>query len=518
MPSPTNDNLLELLAEKQAASAAESIAAALAVASKAEAEAPRAELQDPVEALRRYSKAMDQGENNLDALCARISEMVKGDPSESTAQPLIKPDQLANLQRFVPLAPASLAETYLAPTQVEGLILKCVLNAVEITGRTIADRICLPFALIEPLLKNLKNNCLLLHKEIAQLGDFTYQVSERGRELARQLMQHSSYVGSAPVSLVEYTTSVKAQSISNQTPTMQNLQEAFADLRVNTRLLHLLGPALHSGRGIFLFGAPGNGKTSIAERITRAYGQSIWIPRTLGVNDALIRLYDPAVHEELPVRRNDSLLIDGTYDRRWVRIRRPTIVVGGELTMENLEVHENSALGMSEAPLQLKSNGGALVIDDLGRQRMRIDELLNRLIIPLEKRVDFLNLSNGSKIQVPFDQLSVFSTNFEPKDLVDEAFLRRIPYKIDVLDPSEEDYLALLEQTAANLGLQHDGAAFEYLIETHYKASGRPFRCCQPRDLLMQVRNHCSFHGVPFEVTPQKLDFAVESYFAVLQQ
>lgn len=460
-------------------------------------------------------------EKSLDVLCERISDengVARPTAKEQGGAPckVDKPDAIKGLQRFVPLAPNTRAETQFGQADLEGLILKQVNSASELTGREISDRTCLPFALIDPVLKNLKNNCLLMHKVIAQLGDFTYQLSERGRELARQLTLQCPYTGSAPVAISEYITSVKSQSITTQTPTLQDLQEAFADLRLSTKMLHLLGPALHSGRGIFLYGAPGNGKTSIAERITRAFGPSIWIPRTLSVHGSLIRLFDPALHEELPIRKNDGLFREVHHDRRWVRIRRPTIVVGGELTMENLEVHENAATGISEAPLQLKSNGGALVIDDLGRQKMRVDELLNRLIVPLEKRFDFLNLPNGAKIQVPFDQLSVFSTNLAPKDLVDEAFLRRIPYKLDVLDPSEEDFLVLLRQIADKLDLQYREETFQYLIDVHYKQVGRSFRCCHPRDLLTQVRHHCSFHGLPLEVTPQHLDFAIESYFAVM--
>jgi hypothetical protein len=471
---------------------------------------------DAIKLLREYARQAGGGEEGPEALRDRISQLLDGERPTNDRRTATA-DSMRNLQGFIPLTPNSLEETSLGPGEIEGLIIKTVLSASESTGRAIAEQICLPFGLVNVVLKQLKDNRLLLHKESASLGDFTYQLTERGRELGKQLMQHCSYIGSAPVTIPEYSVSVKAQSLTSQAPTMQDLQEAFGDLRVSTRLMHLLGPALHSGRGIFLYGAPGNGKTSIAERIVRAYGRGIWIPRTLGVNGCLIRLFDPAMHEELPIRKSDGLYNDVQYDRRWVRIRRPTIVVGGELTMKSLDVHENQAIGISEAPLQLKSNGGAFVIDDLGRQRISIEELLNRLIIPLEKRYDYLTLSNGTKVQVPFDQLNVFSTNLAPKDLVDEAFLRRIPYKLDVLDPSEEDFLILLQQNAEKLGLEHDHESLSYLIDVKYKALGRPFRCCHPRDLLMQVRNHCSFHGLPLRLSRQNLDFAIDSYFAVME-
>ena len=212
---------------------------------------------------------------------------------------------------------------------------------------------------------------------------------------------------------------------------------------LSQRMLDRLGPAMNSGRGLFLFGAAGNGKTSIAERVTRAFGQEIWIPRAIGIDGEIMRVFDPVNHEELPLEACEGLYEKRKIDRRWVRIRRPTLIVGGELTMSALEVTTNTSTGICESPLQLKSNCGTLVIDDFGRQRMRIEELLNRWIVPLERRYDFLNMPNGKKIEVPFDQLIIFATNLEPRDLVDEAFLRRIPYKIEVLDPSLDDFRGL---------------------------------------------------------------------------
>ena len=191
-------------------------------------------------------------------------------------------------------------------------------------------------------------------------------------------------------------------------------------------------------------------------------------------------------------------------------------MVGGELTMDSLEVTLNRSTGISEAPLQLKSNCGTLVIDDFGRQKMSTDTLLNRWIVPLEKRFDFLNLPNGKKIQVPFDQLIVFSTNMEPKELVDEAFLRRVPYKIEIVDPTEQEFRALIKFMCQRLGFEYEEDPVNYLIETHYRSAGRPFRCCQPRDLLQQVRNYCLFRKTPLKLTNDNFDLAAENYFAVM--
>jgi predicted ATPase with chaperone activity len=309
---------------------------------------------------------------------------------------------------------------------------------------------------------------------------------------------------------------VKVQSIAHQHPTKADLKRAFSDLLVNPRMLDRLGPAVNSGRGMFLYGFPGNGKTSIAERVTAAFGSHIWIPRALGIDGEIMRLFDPMNHEEAPLQNNGGLLDHSKIDKRWVRIKRPTIIVGGELTMDNLEVFFNKTTGISEAPLQLKSNCGTLVIDDFGRQRMSTDELLNRWIVPLEKRYDFLNMGSGKKIQVPFDQLIVFSTNLEPKDLVDDAFLRRIPYKIEVCDPSEEEFRELFKIMCRVMKIEHQQGPIDHLIEHHYKAVNRPFRCCQPRDLILQVRNHCLYQGTTPELTKENFDFAAENYFAVL--
>jgi predicted ATPase with chaperone activity len=329
-------------------------------------------------------------------------------------------------------------------------------------------------------------------------------------------MDHCTYFGSAPVSLVDYIISVKAQTLENLHPSADDLKRAFSDILVSERMLRRLGPAINSGRGLFLYGSAGNGKTTIAERVTRSFGQYIWIPRAIGVDGEIIRLFDPVNHEECPPEANSGLLDQSRIDRRWVRIRRPTIVVGGELTMDSLEVTLNRSTGISEAPLQLKSNCGTLVIDDFGRQKMSTDTLLNRWIVPLEKRVDFLNLPNGKKIQVPFDQLIVFSTNLQPKDLVDEAFLRRIPYKIEIIDPTEQEFRDLMKLMCKRLEIQYEEEPVTHLIENHYRKNKRNFRCCQPRDLLLQVKNYCLFRKTPPKLTNENFDLAVENYFAVM--
>ena len=229
-----------------------------------------------------------------------------------------------------------------------------------------------------------------------------------------------------------------------------------------------------------------------------------------------MRIFDPMNHREAPAPESDGLIKTADIDHRWVRIERPTIVVGGELTMEHLEVAFNEQTGTSEAPIQMKSNCGILVIDDFGRQRMSVSELLNRWIVPLEKRFDFLNTKGGKKIQVPFDQLVIFSTNLEPKDLVDDAFLRRIPYKIEVPNPPEEDFCKLFGIMSKITGFEHDESLVRYLIDTHYKPHDRPFRNCHPRDLLLQIKAYCMYNDKPLKLTKEGFDFAVDNYFSIM--
>jgi predicted ATPase with chaperone activity len=365
-------------------------------------------------------------------------------------------------------------------------------------------------------LRSLKTDRLVAYRDAAQMNDYVYELTELGRERARRCLRDSTYYGAAPVPLHDYIDSVKAQSLTHLRPTAEDLRHAFRDLLINQDMFRRLGPAINSGRGMFLFGYPGNGKTSIAERITRCFGEHVWIPRALGIDGEVIRLFDPNHHEPVTRETEEGLLSTSRLDQRWILIKRPTIIVGGELTMEQLEIQINRNTGINEAPVQLKSNCGTLVIDDFGRQKMRTDELLNRWIVPLEKRYDFLCLPSGKSVQVPFDQLVVFSTNLEPKDLVDDAFLRRIPYKIEVQNPTEDEFRKLFEIMSPHLGFEYDPKVVQYLIERHYKPISRPFRCCQPRDLLLQVRNYCLYMKEPLTLSPERFDFAVENYFSVM--
>ncbi|PQO48202.1 AAA family ATPase [Blastopirellula marina] len=416
---------------------------------------------------------------------------------------------------FRPEEPKTLEDTQLSQTLVESILLKLLLNIGSMSGRKMAEHICLPFGVVEGILTSLRTRQVITHCGSAPLNDYTYTLTDQGRTRAQTYMQSCAYFGPAPVSLDDYITSVEAQSVRNETPREEDLQRAFEGLSVEPGMFDRLGPAVNSGAGLFLYGAPGNGKTTLAKRITACYGQEIWIPRTIVEDGQYIKLFDAAFHEMVDHEENSIIKAD-SYDHRWVRIQRPTVVVGGELTMDSLEIRFDPINNICEAPLQMKSNCGSLLIDDFGRQRMEPQELLNRWIVPLENRVDYLALPNGKKIQVPFEQLIIFSTNLEPSDLTDDAFLRRIPYKIEVEDASPEEFQILFQIFCKQFGCRYEEDAVTHLVEKHYKPNNRPLRRCQPRDLLTQIRNYCVYKGFPMEMRPEYFDLVVGSYFTVV--
>jgi predicted ATPase with chaperone activity len=416
---------------------------------------------------------------------------------------------------YHPAEPQTLEETGLSPVVVETLIIKYLLQVGSASGREIAARLCVPYRILEDMLLALRSRQFVQHKGQSALSDYFYALTDLGADRARAASKACAYVGPAPVPLDDYIVSVDAQTIRAEVVRRPQLEDAFADVMVEPSTMELLGPAINSGAGLFLYGAPGNGKTTIAKRITRCLGQHLWIPQTIVEDGQMIKLFDASFHE--PVRQSDSSLLKSAgHDARWIKVRRPTVVVGGELTMDSLEIRHDPITNVSEASLQMKSNGGCLLIDDFGRQRIEPSELLNRWIVPLENRHDFLTLATGKKIQVPFEQLIIFSTNLEPKDLADDAFLRRIPYKIEIGDPSIEEFRRLFQAACESLGCPFQPQAVDYLVQTHYRPHNRPLRRCQPRDLLQQVANYCAFNGAPLQLSPQLLDRVVKSYFTVV--
>ncbi len=418
---------------------------------------------------------------------------------------------------FFPAEPTTLEETGLVPTDVEPLVLKLLLSSGPTVGRKIAEQVRLPFGLMNELLRSLRAQLLLTITNQGAMGDFEYDVTDDGRKRANWYAERCTYCGAAPVPLNAYITSVEAQSIRKVKVRATNVSRALADLVLSSATISQIGQALNAGRALLLYGAPGNGKTSIAERLVQALSPYLWIPRTITISGEIIRLFDPASHfEESFDAPSDKLMGSLRYDRRWVRIRRPMIVVGGELRLDQLEVARNPTTGILEAALQLKTNGGTLVVDDFGRQQCSTAELLNRWILPLEKGQDYLNLPSGQQVQMPFDQLLVFSTNLPPQKLVDEAFLRRIPYKIEVSDPTPAEFRSLVQQWCGRLDVEFQSSAVDYLLVKHYHEAKRPLRFSHARDLVQQVLGYCEFQELPSALTPQAFDAAAKNYFAGL--
>jgi hypothetical protein len=393
---------------------------------------------------------------------------------------------------FYPLAPKSLAEASLNEVQVEALLIKNLLHRGIVSGRKLSEQVALPYNIVAEILRRLKTECLVSYRSSSSLGDYEYELTGTGIERAHRFNAVSSYHGAAPVSLADYEHAVASQSILSQRPGP--------------------GQAVRSARAMFLYGAAGNGKTSIAERLSRSYGKSVWIPRVLNFDGEMVRVFDPIMHIEDPLP--DVVTALKPNDQRWVRIRRPTVIAGGEMTLANLELTPVPVGGVNEAPLQVKANGGVFVIDDFGRQRVSTSELLNRWIVPLERRFDFLDSPGGRKVKVPFDQFVVFSTNLDPDKLVDEAFLRRIPYKVELCDPTEEQFHRIFQAVAPGLGLSVNPAIISDLIATHYRAQGLPFRACHARDLLQQVVTLCEYNSQAPVLTRDTLFAAVKNYFA----
>ena len=414
----------------------------------------------------------------------------------------------------IPPSPKSLRDAGLHPNDIIPLVLKFLFLHGSQPGSRISRQIKLSFNILEPILAMLKSDMLIGHKKSAGVGDFEYELSPKGVEQAKMHLSRTTYCGAAPVGIPDYTEAVMRQSVRHLKPTFENVRGALTDLMVSDLMVCQLGQAINSGRSMFLFGPPGNGKTSLAKRAIRSVNEVVWIPRSLTVGGEVIRIFDPSMHEVAPLPANDSITIDENIDERWVRIKRPTIVVGGELEMKHLEATLNPVTGIIEAPMHVKSNCGCLVVDDFGRQQITTTELLNRWIVPMESGSDFLNLPSGRQISLPFEQLLIFSTNLDPVTLCDEAFLRRIPYKIEVFDPTEIQFRDLFDKLMSQMGFQAQEGVVDQLIEYHYKRPNRPFRFCHVGDLLNQAKDFCEFHRRPLVFDRDIVELSVLNYFS----
>ncbi len=413
-----------------------------------------------------------------------------------------------------PRAPSTIEETGLAPDQISQLVVK-MLYGGEASGLTVADRLRLSFAMLEPLVEHLRAEHLVEVRGSAGSGSAGYRfaLTDLGRDRARLYLDANAYVGPAPVPLATYVDAMHALAAARGYIDRDRIRQGFAHLVVPDDVLDQLGPAVNAGKAVFLYGSPGNGKTVIAEGMGRMLGGDMYVPHAIDIDGQTITVFDPINHDSLEADEEQSIVRTAPRDRRWIRIRRPVVTTGGELTLDMLDLAFNPLSRFYEAPLQLKANGGVFLVDDFGRQRIRPQDLLNRWIVPLESRVDYLTLHTGKKFQIPFDVLIVFATNLDPASLADEAFLRRIPYKIAINDPGLDDYTRIFELNCRRRGLRFHQVMVAYLQRRHYAPYGRHMRACHPRDLLDQVTALCRYQGREPVITRELLDAACTAYF-----
>jgi len=413
----------------------------------------------------------------------------------------------AEIESMGPPTPEELSETGVHEAFLCDLALKHVAMLPEPTTISVADRLHLPRALTEEILYHLYREKLIEMRLQSAVGATRYAMLDHGWERVTRLHTQSGYIGPAPVSLDDYSHMMRLQAVPSRAATMENVRGAFKDLVLPDSLLQTLGCVINSRSSLFLTGLPGTGKTAVSERMNSALSGSIWIPYAVEIDGQIIRIFD--AHSHKPVPQHDSLI---EHDRRWIEIERPLIIVGGELTLDNTDLTWSESAKFYEAPFQVKSNGGTLVIDDFGRQRVSPQDLLNRWILPLERRVDFLTLHSGKKIEVPFEQLVVFSTNLDERDLVDEAFLRRMGYRARVEPPTPAAFVEIFKRTATTRGIVANQECLEHILQK-YMVENRVMKGCEPRDLLNKVRDICLFEGRQSELTVELIDLAWGNYF-----
>lgn len=419
------------------------------------------------------------------------------------------PEELNNFFSVRPDAPSCLEDTGLDLSFIADLIMKHVLFMGEFTLKDVSDKIKLPKHIVDTAVEMLRRERFLEVKGAGGYAKETYKftITGQGKLRGMELLDICRYVGPAPVPLDLYKKTVELQTVKNIVVLESTVNRAFSHLIVSEGLLKMLGPAISSGKAIFIYGPPGNGKTTIAETIGKILPDMVFIPYAIIVGGQIITVFDPVNHftsEQVP---NEDL------DQRWVLIRRPVIMTGGELILRMLDLDFNPISKFYEAPLQMKSNNGLFILDDFGRQQLDPHSLLNRWIVPLERRTDFMTLHTGMKFDIPFDQLVIFSTNIEPGKLVDEAFLRRIRYKIKIDHPTEKEYKAIFVKVCESNGIEFNSDVYDYLLKNFYKRLDVKLNACHPRDIIDHIIDDAHYYNHSPQLSREGIDIAWKNYF-----
>ena len=418
---------------------------------------------------------------------------------------------------ILPPVPESIEELGIPPAVLEHLVVKFLYFRGELLGRELGSLLGLTFSLIDDLLEALKRQHYVGVKKSLGMGNMSgiFVLTEAGRNLAREYLLNNQYAGPVPVPLYQYTEVVRRQKLRDNWLTPDLLVGAFKHLVVEPDVLAQIGPAVNASKSFLIYGKPGNGKTALAESLFRVETEPIFMPYALECQGNIIQLYDPVYHQKIDDEETElsALSVDLPFDGRWFKCRRPFIITGGELALEALDLSFNPHSKVYDAPFQLKSNNGIYLIDDFGRQKASPAEILNRWIVPMERHIDYLSFQAGGKMTVPFEAFLIFSTNMRPDQLGDEAFLRRIQYKMFLRSPKRPEFRHIFERFAESRALGSPPGVVDAFIEKHYVTGGQQFRRCHPRDVLMHAIDIINFESLPKTLNEDILDRAFNSCF-----
>jgi DNA-binding MarR family transcriptional regulator len=452
---------------------------------------------------------------SIQSLASRLGSLSRSLSSPPQEQAEIKEPEI-EAGGVIPPVPETLEDTGLAASVVHQLILKMLYSQGELLGGDLAEKLGLKFSLIEKIIDFLKHQRLIEAKRSLGMGNSTvlFALTETGRNSTRECLESNQYTGPAPVPLHQYTQIIRRQRRADGWLTPEALQHAYRRMVMTPRILAQIGPAVSSGNSFLIYGQPGNGKTFLAEALMNVDDTCVYIPYALDCQGTIVQVYDPLYHQPVQDTEEQSVFSSGPqHDRRWIKCRRPFIVTGGELTLGMLDLNYNATSKVYDAPYQLKANNGIYLIDDFGRQQCTPAEILNRWIVPMERRVDYLKFHSGGKITVPFEAFLIFSTNQNPEQLGDEAFLRRIQYKMLLRSPDEHEFQTIFQKFCESRSLPHQDGLIAHFIEKHYRKTKRAFRRCHPRDVISHAIDLIHFEKLPFELTGDLLDRAFESCF-----